>query len=73
MHGKLVIVIFNGAILRGAVGSREFKGVVELPKNKILEIKQAHKFATLVCTDAATLFMAVAVKEFADNVQRWIF
>ncbi len=71
-HGKLVIVNFNGTILRGAAGSRGFKSVLEHPKKKILELEQAC-FATLVGTDAATLLMAVEVEEFTDNVQRWIF
>jgi hypothetical protein len=46
---------------------------VERPKNKILELERARKFATLVSTDATTLLMAVEVKEFMDNVQQWIF
>ena len=72
-HGKLVIVIFNGAILRGAVGSRGLKSVVERAKNEILELERACKFTTLVGTDAATLLMSVEVEEFTDNVQQWIF
>ncbi len=72
-HGKLVIVIFKGTVLRGAVGSRGFNSVVERPKNEILELEQARKFTILVGTNAATLLMAMEVKKFTDNVQRWIF
>ena len=73
MHGKLVIVIFNCTVLRGAIGSCRLKSVVERAKNEILELERACKFTTLVGTDAATLLMSVEVKDFTANVQRWIF
>ena len=73
MHGKLVIVIFNCTVLRGAIGSCRLKSVVERAKNEILELERARKFATLVGTDAATLLVSMKVKEFTDNVQWWIF
>ena len=69
-HDKFVVVNLNGAILRRAISTSGFQGVVKFLKDEVLEILGAGKFATLISTDASARFVYVLLEELADNVEQ---
>jgi hypothetical protein len=58
-HGNFVIVNLNRPVLGWAVGAGGFKCVVEFSKEEILKVKATCKFASLVHTDATSVFVAM--------------
>jgi hypothetical protein len=58
-HGKFVIVNLDCPVLGWAVSAGGFKCVVEFLKEEILKAKAKRKFASLVRTDATSVFVAV--------------
>jgi hypothetical protein len=72
-YAKFVVVDFNGTILGGAVGSSGLNCVVKVPEQSIFKLMASGELATLVCTDAAAVLMAIVVKEFFDDIVRRVF
>ncbi len=70
MHGKLVIVHFNRAILRWTVRTCGFECVMIFPQEKVLKSNGTCKFTALVRADATTIVVAMMPKKFRDDVQR---
>ena len=68
MHGKLVIIRLNHAILRRTVCTDGFKGEMEGSNKEILKSQGTSKFTTLIGADATTILVAVMPKKFRDDI-----